>query len=145
MLERLVFDVQCSSFLLLACHECLYFLPFLLLRMVLSRFRDGTARLVSGVRESKLRQWVPILLLFVLVVYLFMGSACFWFFEHHRHEQNVRKWYMNLAVNRYALCHWMTSNIRLSLSLRLLCIFLPDLCFGVYGLPFWFIVVALLY
>ncbi|KAK6013460.1 hypothetical protein OSTOST_21223, partial [Ostertagia ostertagi] len=60
---------------------------------------------------TKLRHWVPILLFFVLVVYLIVGSACFWFFEHHRHEQNVRKWYMNLAVNRRHFARSISSRI----------------------------------
>ncbi|XGW10998.1 hypothetical protein V3C99_012473 [Haemonchus contortus] len=79
--------------------------------MVIDRLRDGTVRFVTGMREAKIRHWVPILLLFVLVVYLFMGSACFWFFEHHQHEQNVRKWYMNLAVNRRHFARSISSRI----------------------------------
>ncbi|ETN74812.1 hypothetical protein NECAME_03945 [Necator americanus] len=69
--------------------------------MLLERLRDGTACMVSRIKKSGIRQWIPVLLLIILVVYLFMGSACFWFFEHDKHEQSVRKWYMNLAVNRF--------------------------------------------
>ncbi|VDM65861.1 unnamed protein product [Strongylus vulgaris] len=74
--------------------------------MFLERLRDGTVRIVSGIKESKLRQWIPILLLLTLAAYLLMGSACFWFFEHDKHEQTVRKWYMNMAVNRYVYDHF---------------------------------------
>ncbi|KAL6734564.1 hypothetical protein Aduo_005091 [Ancylostoma duodenale] len=79
--------------------------------MLIDRLRGGTARLVTGIKESKLQHWIPILLLFILVVYLFMGSACFWFFEHDKHEQTVRKWYMNLAVNRRHFARSISSRI----------------------------------
>ncbi|KAJ1374971.1 hypothetical protein KIN20_038184 [Parelaphostrongylus tenuis] len=79
--------------------------------MFLERIRDGIAQLMSGIRITSLRQCIPLLLLLIVVFYLFMGSACFWFFEHDHHEQSVRKWYMNLAVNRRHFARSISSRI----------------------------------
>uniref|UniRef100_A0A1I7XIP7 Two-component sensor histidine kinase n=1 Tax=Heterorhabditis bacteriophora TaxID=37862 RepID=A0A1I7XIP7_HETBA len=79
--------------------------------MLLDRVRGGTTRLITGVRSPKFRKWTPLLLFLVLIVYMFMGSACFWYFEHDRHEHGIRKWYMNLAVNRRHFARSISSRI----------------------------------
>ncbi|VDM55214.1 unnamed protein product [Angiostrongylus costaricensis] len=79
--------------------------------MFLQRLRDGIAQLMFGLRMTNPRQCIPLLLLLIVVFYLFMGSACFWFFEHDHHEQSVRKWYMNLAVNRRHFARSISSRI----------------------------------
>uniref|UniRef100_A0A0M3IFX1 Ion_trans_2 domain-containing protein n=1 Tax=Ascaris lumbricoides TaxID=6252 RepID=A0A0M3IFX1_ASCLU len=40
------------------------------------------------------------LIIAVLIVYILLGSAAFLFFEHAHHEQQIRKWYFNHAINR---------------------------------------------
>ncbi|KJH50792.1 hypothetical protein DICVIV_03041 [Dictyocaulus viviparus] len=74
--------------------------------MLFDRLRNGIENLTTCVQKINPRHCIPLLVLFILVVYLFMGSACFWIFEHDHHEQSVRKWYMNLAVN--SLCRFTT-------------------------------------
>lgn len=41
------------------------------------------------------------LIIAVLIVYILLGSAAFLFFEHAHHEQQIRKWYFNHAINRF--------------------------------------------
>ncbi|CAI4223176.1 unnamed protein product [Auanema sp. JU1783] len=77
-------------------------------KMMLDRLRAAGTRLASGVQ---CRRWTWIVLLTVLVVYVFLGSTCFWVFEHNQHERYIRKWFMNLTVNRRHFARSISSHI----------------------------------
>ncbi|VDM26786.1 unnamed protein product [Toxocara canis] len=54
----------------------------------------------SPSRRRANRMKLP-LIVAVLIVYVLLGSAAFLFFEHAYHEQQVRKWYLHHAINRF--------------------------------------------
>lgn len=62
------------------------------------RFREHVV--VPEDASKQIRRVGPILLILILFVYLLLGASTFLFLEHTNHERYVRKFYLNLAVNR---------------------------------------------
>ena len=79
-------------------------------RRVCSSFSDSSSSLTHAQRLL-LRRVGPLLLLFILLVYLLLGAIAFLQLEHTAHEQAVRRFFFQLAVNRRQAARRMASNV----------------------------------
>ena len=70
---------------------------------MLERVKASTSRLTSATRSPCFQRWSPILLILLTTVFILFGATCFYLFERDPQEMTVRKWYMNLAVERFVL------------------------------------------
>uniref|UniRef100_A0A8R1DQ54 Uncharacterized protein n=1 Tax=Caenorhabditis japonica TaxID=281687 RepID=A0A8R1DQ54_CAEJA len=67
---------------------------------MLDRVKSSTSRLTSATRSPCFLRWSPVLLALLTTVFVLFGATCFYLFERDPQEMTVRKWYMNLAVER---------------------------------------------
>lgn len=68
---------------------------------MLERVKASTSRISSATRSPCFQRWSPVLLILLTTVFILFGATCFYLFERDPHEMTVRKWYMNLAVERF--------------------------------------------
>lgn len=68
---------------------------------MLERVKFSTSRLSSATSSPRFLRWSPVLLGILTTVFILLGATCFFLFESDPHEMTVRKWYMNLAVERF--------------------------------------------
>ncbi|EFP07520.1 hypothetical protein CRE_26270 [Caenorhabditis remanei] len=78
---------------------------------MLERVKASTSRLTSATRSPCFQRWSPILLILLTTVFILFGATCFYLFERDPQEMTVRKWYMNLAVERRQFARTISSRI----------------------------------
>ncbi|KAH7720668.1 Protein TWK-49 b [Aphelenchoides avenae] len=66
---------------------------------------------VPETTQRRIRRIGPLILVVAVLVYLLLGAAAFLFFEHTDHEHDVRRFYLNLAVNRRQTARRITNSI----------------------------------
>ncbi|CCD73231.1 Potassium channel domain-containing protein [Caenorhabditis elegans] len=78
---------------------------------MLERVKASTSRISSATRSPCFQRWSPVLLILLTTVFILFGATCFYLFERDPHEMTVRKWYMNLAVERRQFARTISSRI----------------------------------
>ncbi|CAD6193981.1 unnamed protein product [Caenorhabditis auriculariae] len=78
---------------------------------MLERLKSSAVRMAVVARSPVFIRWSPLLMLLLLAVYLLCGATGFFLLESEPHEMLVRKWYMNLAVERRQFAKSISSRI----------------------------------
>ncbi|CAO4365610.1 unnamed protein product [Caenorhabditis nigoni] len=78
---------------------------------MLERVKASTSRLSSATRSPHFHRWSPIILVLLTTVFILLGATCFYLFERDPQEMTVRKWYMNLTVERRQFARSISSRI----------------------------------
>ncbi|CAB3405006.1 unnamed protein product [Caenorhabditis bovis] len=78
---------------------------------MLERLKSSASRMARITRSACFVRWSPILLIVLTATFVLVGATSFYLFEKDGHEMKVRKWYMNLAVERRQFAKSISSRI----------------------------------